>query len=211
MDPVEGEARLRSRGRAPLPEPNMRRGDLSTDASDEWLVHEVRRGRRDAFQTLVLRYERRIFTLALRLTGSRFDAEDLAQETFLRAYQGIASFRFESRLSTWLYQICRNLCLNHLPRRKRAPGVVERVELEAPPSIGPREELAAREWSEAVRRGLRRLRPELREVIVLYGTHSLSYEEIAHLLELPIGTVRSRLHRGREALKDICRAELGED
>lgn len=175
---------------------------------DDALIASCRGGSKQAFNTLVFRYKNRLYTLAVRLLGDQSEAEDITQETFLRAYEKIEEFRGEALFSTWLYRICYNQCLNCLARRKNDRG--KDIAAESHPDSAPAvpDQLLATERQEQVRWAITQLKQELREVIVLYHTASLSYEEIADLLRLPVGTVRSRLHRGREQLKELLRPYL---
>ncbi|MGH7860091.1 MAG: RNA polymerase sigma factor [Candidatus Binatia bacterium] len=157
----------------------------------------------------MLRHRDGVYTLAFRLLADRGEAEDLTQETFLRAYERLETFRGESRFSTWLYRICRNLCLNRLARQKYEPQPTGTAsELMTDPAARLPEQLIAEERGRLVRWAISRLKPEFREVISLYCGETLSYEEIADSLDVPIGTVRSRLHRGREDLKELLRPHL---
>jgi len=178
---------------------------------DYELVAACRVGSRQAFNELVHRHKDRVSTITIRLLGDRSEAEDIAQDTFFRAYEGIAAFRGDAKFSSWLYRICYNLCLNHLERKKRNPGDHPLPEMLADPVARLPEQLIAKEQQELVQRALSCLPQEFREVIVLYHTGQLSYEEIATLQGLPIGTVRSRLHRGREELKELLRPYLREE
>jgi RNA polymerase sigma-70 factor (ECF subfamily) len=178
---------------------------------DHELVTACRNGNRQGFHELVLRHKDRLYTLAVRLLGDHGEAEDITQDTFLRVYERIGEFRGEARFTTWLYRICYNLCLNRLQRKRNDSR--EETLLEELPDLEERvpDQLITKERQEVVKRALSRLTPEFREVIALYYTGQLSYDEVAMLLELPIGTVRSRLHRGRAELKDILRPYLQEE
>ncbi len=178
---------------------------------DHALVAACRIGNRQAFNELVCRHKDRVCTIAVRLLGDYSEAEDIAQETFFRAYEGIAGFRGDAKFSSWLYRICYNLCLNHVERKKHNPGADPLPETLADPVARLPEQLIAKEQQELVQWALSCLTPEFREVVVLYHTGQLSYEEIATLQGLPIGTVRSRLHRGRDELKEILRPYLQEE
>lgn len=185
-------------------------GGLEWDPDHE-LVAACRGGNRQAFQTLALRHKDRLYSLAARLLGDRGEVEDITQETFLRAYQNIEEFRGDARFTTWLYRICYNLCLSCLERKKNQS--LEGVVPEELPDLGAQlsDQLIANERRDIVKRALSRMTPEFREVIVLYYTGQLPYEEVATLLELPVGTVRSRLHRGRAELKELLRPYFQEE
>ena len=178
---------------------------------DYELVTACQVGNRQAFNELVHRHKDRVYSVAARLLGDHSEAEDIAQETFFRAYEGITAFRGDAKFSSWLYRICYNLCLNYRERKKHSLGDSPLPEMIADPAARLPEQLIAKERQELMQRALSCLTPEFREVVVLYHTGQLSYEEIATLQGLPIGTVRSRLHRGREELKEILRSYLQEE
>jgi RNA polymerase sigma-70 factor, ECF subfamily len=182
---------------------------------DRRLVDRAKTGDVRAFEALVRRYERWVFTLALRMVGDRADAEDIAQEAFLKAYRGLAGFRGGSRFSTWLYAIASHHCLNHLASREsrmrrarradnpsradgETPSAVERLADESP---GPDAVLERRDLRRMIQRELLQLTEEHRIVLVLRDIQAMSYEDIAENLGLELGTVRSRLHRARMELK----------
>ena len=147
-------------------------------------------------------YQHRIFSIALRMLGNRAEAEEIAQEVFLRVHRSVRDFRGEAKLSTWLYAITSRLCLDRLHSGARAPraGETELLSI-ADPGPNPGVTLEASELEAALHRAIAELDDDHRMVIVLRDLHGLSYEEIVAALELPLGTVRSRLHRGRMALK----------
>jgi RNA polymerase sigma-70 factor, ECF subfamily len=176
-----------------------------TSDPDQELVTACQNGSRQAFNTLVVRHKDRLYSVAARLVGEHGEAEDIAQETFLRAYQKIGEFRGASQFSTWLYRICHNLCLNHLHKKKQEIADDTITEILPDPSAGACEQLIGHEQRQVIQHALSRLKHEFREVIILYHAEHLPYEEIADVLDLPVGTVRSRLHRGRGELKDLLR------
>ncbi|MCX6020214.1 MAG: sigma-70 family RNA polymerase sigma factor [Chloroflexi bacterium] len=183
-----------------------------TVGSDEYWVEKARR-EPDAFSEVVTRYQDRIFNYTYRMTGSREDAQDLAQETFLRVYLHLDTFRVEERFSPWIYRIATNLSLNHLKRRKRnLPLLPEALDLEQPGS--PDSALEAREERLALQAAILTLPEHYRAVIVLRHVEELSYDEIAQVLDLPLGTVKTRLFRARELLqkelKDLRRGANNE-
>jgi RNA polymerase sigma-70 factor, ECF subfamily len=142
------------------------------------------------------------------MLGAPADAEEVAQEVFLRVHRALPGFRGEAALSTWLYAITSRLCLNRLKaphRRRRAEAELDVV---ADPAPGPGADLETAERDAALQRAIAALDEEARIVVVLRDVEGLSYEEIAAALELPIGTVRSRLHRARTALKESLRRWL---
>ena len=181
-------------------------------AADGPLVARAAAGDAGAFRVLVERHERRIVALLHRLCGCPEQALDLAQETFLSAYRHLGSFRHESRFSTWLHAIA----VNHARaagRRRRPSASLQMVAADGRPLIAePTADLpsvsAGLEREELARRiatALDRLDARYREVVVLADMQDASYEEIAETLDIPVGTVRSRLHRGRTELRALLR------
>jgi RNA polymerase sigma-70 factor, ECF subfamily len=170
---------------------------------DSDLADRLRRGDPRAFEELVITYQHRVFGVALRMLRNRSEAEEIAQEVFLRVHRAVEDFRGEAKLSTWLYAITSRLCLNRLAsgeRRMAREGdeSLERLRADADPAAHvERVELEA-----ALQRAITELPDERRIVVVLCDFEGLSYEEIAAALNLPLGTVRSRLHRARTDLKE---------
>jgi RNA polymerase sigma-70 factor (ECF subfamily) len=173
-----------------------------TIPEDLALVESLRRGESEAFERLVPTYQHRVFSIALRMLGDRGEAEELAQEVFLRVHRSIGDFRGEAKLSTWLYAITSRLCLNRLKSPGRAREVGEaRLALIADAHPNPSATFEASELEAELHRAIAELDDERRIVVVLRDLHGLEYEEIAAALDLPLGTVRSRLHRARMELK----------
>lgn len=170
--------------------------------ADRPLIESLKRREPEAFERLVLTYQHRVFSVALRMLGDRGEAEEAAQEVFLRVHRSIRDFRGDAKLSTWLYAITSRLCLTRLksPARTRRAGVAVLGQVaDGHPSPGASAE--ASQLESALRRAIAELPDEQRIVVVLRDLHGLAYEEIAAALELPLGTVRSRLHRARMELK----------
>ncbi len=167
-------------------------------------LDRLRAGDAPAFEELVMTYQHRVFGVALRMLGSRAEAEEVAQEAFVRAHRALAEFRGDAKLSTWLYAITSRLCLNRLAsgeRRLTRQGEDALLRLS---DAGPRPDTALerRELETALGRAIAELPEDRRIVVVLRDIEGLSYEEIAQVLELELGTVRSRLHRARADLKE---------
>ena len=175
----------------------------------QW-IEAARRGDQDAFASLVHLYEQRVMALALRMCRSPEDAAEAAQEAFLAAGQGLPNFRGESSFSTWLYRLTSNACVDLLRREGRHRGAAgpslndEESDLRLPDDApGPQEQAERRELREQIETALQALTPEHRQVLVLREMHQLSYDEIAQVLKLDVGTVKSRINRGRKQLRNF--------
>jgi RNA polymerase sigma-70 factor (ECF subfamily) len=172
-------------------------------SDDSHLLDGLRRGDPRAFEALVIAYQHRIFGVALRMLRNRAEAEEIAQEVFLRVHRAVEGFRGAAKLSTWLYAIASRLCLNRLAsgeRRRVREGeeTLTRLAGDADPAAHvEREELES-----ALHRAIAELPEDRRLVVVLRDLEGLAYEEIAEALDLPLNTVRSRLHRARVDLKE---------
>ena len=171
--------------------------------TDERIVERVRKGETRLFAELVSRYQDAVYGMAVRFVRSPGEAEDVAQEAFLRAFRGLAGFKGEARFSTWLYRITWNLCADWL-RRHRRSGAERSIEDAAELADGRMDlegGLLAAEEKRKVREALDSLDEKYRSVIVLLYYQKLSYEEIAAVLEVPLKTVETRLYRARRLLK----------
>ncbi len=177
--------------------------------ADHLLVERVQRGDKAAFGLLVSKYQRKIMRLLSRLVRDPAEIEDVAQEAFIRAYRALPGFRGESAFYTWLYRIAINTAKNYLVAAGRRPAVVDvdPDEVEQFDGAGalrdvatPDAVLLSREVGAAVNRAIERLPEDLRTAIVLRELEGLSYEEISATMNCPIGTVRSRIFRAREAI-----------
>jgi RNA polymerase sigma-70 factor (ECF subfamily) len=177
-------------------------------ALDGDLVMRHRYGDVAAFEKVHALHERMVYNLALRLLGDPEEAADLSQEAFLRVYRHLHRFRGRSSLRTWIYRVTLNCCRSRLERRKRgamvwteaAPGSVESV---PDPRRGPEEKALASAAGDRVAAALSRLPSEFREAVVLRDLEGLSYREIATITGRRIGTIRSRIARGRERMRDL--------
>jgi RNA polymerase sigma-70 factor, ECF subfamily len=172
------------------------------DSDEAWAQRA--RTDREAFAELVRRYADKIYNLTYRMTGDRSEAEDLAQEDFARVYRGLPGFKPEYPFGAWLYRIAVNVCLTERHRRGSTPSepLSEDNEISDDEALSL-EELAERhEVQGVVQQAILSLPPMYRAVVILYHLEGRSYEEIARLLDLPINTVRTHLHRGRALLKD---------
>lgn len=188
--------------------------DLAS-ATDQEIVALAREGREAAYRELIRRYERPVFSLILRMVRDRQLAEDLAQETFIKALNAIGSYRPEFKFSSWIFKIANNAAIDHLRRREldtlslegsphaETPQMVEATALQ----IGERgetalEEVENRELGGEIERAIAKLRPEYRTCILLRHVEGRPYEEIAEILNLPLGTVKTYIHRARNELRN---------
>ena len=176
----------------------------SDSTSDADYVRRLQRGETEAFEMLVRRHEKTIFNLVYRMLGDYDEAAEVSQEVFLSAYRAIGQFRGDANFSTWLYRIA----LNHtstrrktLIRRQQRNVAIEDTEPVRDLQPGPAEAMEKKEIRERVQRALNSLEPDDATVILLRDLQDIPYEEVARLLEIPVGTVKSRLHRARQALK----------
>jgi RNA polymerase sigma-70 factor (ECF subfamily) len=177
------------------------------------LVRRVREGDHEAFELLVVKYQERIFRLMRRLLGNQEQVEDLAQEVFIRAYRSLGSFKGESSFYTWLYKIALNTYRNYcrsLGRRPEGSVVDGEHLLDSMRSRdgGPERAAFRSEFWDVVKSSLQDLPDEQREAIVLCDLEGLSYEEMATVIGIPVGTVRSRVFRGRRALQKLLTPHL---
>jgi RNA polymerase sigma-70 factor (ECF subfamily) len=170
------------------------------------VLERLRAGDTTAFEALVTTYQHRVFAVAYRMLGNRAEAEEAAQEVFLRVYRAIGDFRGDARLSTWLYAITSRLCLSRLGSgaRRMAQAREDESALDALTSheADAATALEQREQQAALRRAIAELPEDRKIMVVLRDLQGLSYEEIAETLDLTLGTVRSRLHRARLELKE---------
>lgn len=169
-------------------------------------VAAAREGDQEAFAELVRLYEKRVLALTQRMCRNPEDAAEAAQEAFLAAWQGLKNFRGDSSFSTWLYRLASNACVDLLRREGKRQAAVslddEELNLDLPSSLpSPQEEAERRELRERIEEGLRALPPEYRAALVLREIQQLRYDEISEALGLDIGTVKSRISRGRKRLR----------
>jgi len=179
--------------------------------TDEQLIARVLAGDGEAYGTLVTRYKDLVYTIALRIVTDESDAEDVAQETFLRAYRALPRFRGDSKFSSWLYRIATNRSLTHLKRRKRRATTVDidagphiEARSKEPSPIGtPEDAVLDDEFRRRVRAAVERLPEQYRVVVTLFYLQERSYKEVAATLGIPMGTLKTHLHRARALLKEI--------
>jgi RNA polymerase sigma-70 factor, ECF subfamily len=175
--------------------------------TDESLIERTRRGDLGAFEHLVERHRGIVFRVAARIVGPD-DAEDVCQDAFLRAFHRLEQYRGHASFRTWLLQIAQNTALTTLTRTRRRPGEI----VDEPPESADRDpirqpvmELERRERQQRLELKLRTLRPDYRSLLVLRDLEGLSYGEISEVLDMPLGSVKGRLHRARDELIDLLR------
>ena len=186
---------------------------------DQLLVERVQRGDKKAFELLVSKYQRKLLRLVSRLVHDQAEAEDVVQEAFIKAYRAMANFRGDSAFYTWLYRIGINTAKNYLVTQgRRAPTSTDADIEEAETFIDadglrdintPESLLATKQIAETVNSAMASLPEELRNAITLREIEGLSYDEIAEMMLCPIGTVRSRIFRAREAIAEKLRPLIG--
>ncbi|MFM1850300.1 MAG: hypothetical protein RL446_1139 [Pseudomonadota bacterium] len=193
---------------------------MSERDADQLLVDRVKSGDQQAFNLLVRKYERKVFRLISRLVRDPAEVEDVSQEAFIKAYRALPQFRGDSAFYTWLYRIAVNTAKNHLVAQGRRPIPLSDTlsEDEDGESFGredvvsdnqtPEAELLSRQIAETVNRAIEALPQDLRTAVTLREMEGLSYEEIAEAMNCPIGTVRSRIFRAREAIAQELRPLL---
>lgn len=177
-------------------------------------IKQVLKGDQNAFGDIIEIYKDKVFQICFRMLGNRHEAEDIAQEAFIRAYVNISRFNIELKFSTWLFRIATNLCIDRI--RKKKPDYY--LDAEVPGTDGlnmysqissntrlPEEDVERLELQALIQSEISKLPEKYRSVIVLKYIEELSLNEISEILELPLGTVKTRIHRGREALRKQLR------
>ncbi len=182
---------------------------MSNQASDQKLVKRVQKGDKGAFDLLVLKYQHKIVNLIMRYVRDPELALDIAQEAFIKAYRALPRFRGDSAFYTWMYRIAVNTAKNYLAAQRRRPANVE-LDLQDPEQYDLHAKLRetdtpegitlSNELRETVERAIAALPEDLRTAIILRELEGMSYEEIAQTMECPVGTVRSRIFRARDAI-----------
>jgi RNA polymerase sigma-70 factor (ECF subfamily) len=179
---------------------------MLTQEEDQQLVERVQRGDRRAFDLLVLKYQHKILGLIVRFVHDTHEAQDVAQEAFIKAYRALGNFRGDSAFYTWLYRIAINTAKNYLVSRGRRPPDSDGLkDLESPERALLRDEIEG-----TVHRTIQQLPEDLRTALTLREFDGLSYEDIASVMQCPVGTVRSRIFRAREAIDKALQPLLQE-
>jgi RNA polymerase sigma-70 factor (ECF subfamily) len=179
---------------------------------DARILRGLRSGIEGAYEELIERYEQQIFGMVYRLLGNQSDASDVVQEVFLKVFRGVSTFREQSSLRTWIYRIAVNEANNHrrwfvrhckleVPLEETRPEHPNSIEYTPDPGRSPFEQAMDSETRTLIERALTQINPVFRTAVVLRDVQNLSYEEIAEILQVSLGTVKSRILRGREALR----------
>ena len=179
-----------------------------TEVSEKKIIEKVLGGDANAFEELVLRYEKTVYNLALRMVGDRDDAFDMTQEAFIKAYGSLSSFRGDSKFSVWIYRITTNVCLDFLRSKSRKQQVSltvsdddEDAQLDIPdPKADPEQQLIKKISMQSVEEGLKTLPDKQRQILVMRELCGMSYAEIGKALSIEEGTVKSRIFRARKRL-----------
>lgn len=171
------------------------------------MIERASRGDAAAFNRLMEQHERRMYAVALRMCGNREDAQDCLQEAMLRVYRAIGGFKGQSSFSTWVYRITMNTCLDELRRKKnrQSTSLDSLLDMGWSPSDdtnAPEKQAIRSELRRNLNRAIQELPEEMRSAVVLRDIQGFSYEEIAHMLEINVGTIKSRISRGREKLRE---------
>ncbi len=182
-------------------------------SDDTQLIDQALKGQTEAFGQLVLKYQDRLFNTVFHVVGHAEDARDVVQEALVQAFLKLESFRHDSAFYTWLYRIAFNVAITHRRRRRPMTSMGRETNHIDPPTddLTPAEALERKERCRQVRQAIARLEEEHRAVLVLREIDGCCYETIAEILDLPIGTVRSRLHRARLQLKGDLKEVLAKE
>ena len=185
--------------------------------SEEQLIRRAQQGDNGAFEELLLLHQKKVYNLCLRMSANADDALDLSQEAFIRAWRSLGQYQFEASFSTWLFRLTSNICIDFLRRKKRRQETSltesyddsdEGAELSVPDmQPSPEQQAMTNETKIELARAMERLSPEHREILQLRVIEDLQYEQIADILGVRVGTVKSRLARARLALRKILKTE----
>ncbi len=181
---------------------------VPTDEKELKLIQYAQKGDQQALETLLLKYEKKVYNVAYRFMGNEADAYDMAQESLIKIYKGVRTFRLEASFSSWVYRVTVNTCLDELRKRKKAPLSLDNtlesgVVIEDRAGLTPEIHALNIESREDIQKAISTLSADHRITVVLRDIQGLTYEEIAETLSISIGTVKSRLNRGRQRLKEI--------
>lgn len=198
---------------------------MDTFSSEVWLIERAQQQDESAFDQIVELYADKLYNYIVRMLGNSQDAEDVLQEVFLRAYQGLPQFDGRASLSTWLFRIATNLCIDHYRAQERRVKTVsiyrecaddsedknEEWEFPDTQTPDPMQAVLDKELQEVIERAVQELSPKLKTILLMYDVEGLSYEEIAQALGIKMGTVKSRLHLARTEIRKKVSAYLRGD
>ncbi|MFA6233489.1 MAG: sigma-70 family RNA polymerase sigma factor [Bacteroidota bacterium] len=175
--------------------------------TDQEIISRIAAGDQRGYSLLLERYRGKVMTLALRILGRTEEAEEAAQDAFIRAFRSIHQFEQRAQFSTWLYRIAYNVCMTQISRRRGRTESIDEIDaFEVIDETGGSDlGMEARELQSAVSRAVEMLRPEYASVVTLFYLHEQSHEEIAAITGLPLGTIKNRLHRARTELRRMLR------
>ena len=172
---------------------------------EQQLLRAAAKGDSGAFSAIVEKYQDMVYRTAFRMVGNAVDAQDLSQEAFLRIWRNLSSFSGDSAFSTWLYRVTTNLCIDFLRGQKKTVSLTlmqEEAQWDMEdPQPSPEAQLLVREQQLAIQTAMEALEPEARQILILRAVDACSYEEIGEILQMPVGTVKSRLSRARSQLR----------
>ncbi|PKM50704.1 MAG: RNA polymerase subunit sigma-24 [Firmicutes bacterium HGW-Firmicutes-7] len=199
----------------------MGREDNLMNDIENSLIKKAIRGDSDAFEKIVLMYEKKVYNIAFNMFGNEHDAYDSSQEVFIKLYKNIHSFKFDSSFGTWLYRIAMNTCIDEYRKKKRqnkqAYSLDEPIENESSnidrqlrdPAMTPEQQIVQLEEVMRIRKAIGELKEDHRAIVILRDIRGHSYDEISEILHCSVGTVKSRLSRARIALRDIIIEQEG--
>lgn len=170
------------------------------------LVKQAQKGDEEAFCALITGYEKRIYNIAYKFMRNEYDAQDAAQDSIIKMYTHIQKFSFQSAFSTWMYRVTANTCLDMLRKRKPDTGIEEFERLAVSNEGNPLEDTVNNELGDSIKAAIKLLPEKYIPIIVLKDMEGLKYEEIAAVMQISVGTVKSRISRAREKLRDILKS-----
>ncbi len=188
-------------------------------SSDEKLLLErAKSGDIEAFEKLIMGSEKKVYNIALKMTGSHDDAMDLSQEVFIKVYKSLNKFKEEASFFTWIYRITHNICIDEIRKKKKVVSISLDEEYEsdngnisrqfADNSLGPLEQLEIKEDMVILKKAIVKLSPQHRVALIMRDIQGMTYEQISEILKCPQGTVKSRINRARYELKEIIKSSF---
>jgi RNA polymerase sigma-70 factor (ECF subfamily) len=189
---------------------------LSSD--EKLLLERAKSGDIEAFEKLIMGSEKKVYNIALKMTGSHDDAMDLSQEVFIKVYKSLNKFKEEASFFTWIYRITHNICIDEIRKKKKVVSISLDEEYEsdngnisrqfADNSLGPLEQLEIKEDMVILKKAIVKLSPQHRVALIMRDIQGMTYEQISEILKCPQGTVKSRINRARYELKEIIKSSF---